>query len=57
MTRMITKEAESLLVGGAFSGWEKWVSVLYKETVSILSYVRSFGDPIYIDEINHSFQE
>ncbi len=52
MTRMITKEAESLLVGGAFSGWEKWVSVLYKETVSILSYVRSFGDPIYIDEIN-----
>ena len=52
MLRMISKESESLLSGGSFSGWEKWVSVLYHETVSILSYARSFGDPIYIDEIN-----
>jgi len=52
MTRMIAKEAEALLSGGAFSGWEKWVSILYEKTVSILSYVRNFNDPIYVDEIN-----
>ena len=51
MLRMVGKEAESILGGGAFAGWEKWISVLCPETVSILSYARELGDLIFVDEI------
>lgn len=51
MTRMIGKESDALRSGGTFAGWEKWISVLCPETESILSFVRSMGDTIYVDEI------
>ncbi len=50
MLRMIGKESEALRSGGSFSGWEKWISVFSENTESILSFVRSRGDTIYINE-------
>ncbi|MEE3352378.1 MAG: hypothetical protein VZR13_08215, partial [Saccharofermentanaceae bacterium] len=51
LLRMVGKESEALRSGGSFSGWEKWAAVLEENTESILSFVRSMGDTIYVDEI------
>ena len=51
MTRMIGKESDGLRTGGAFAGWEKWISVLCPKTESILQFVRSQGDTLYVDEL------